>query len=206
MSLTIKRVFDIVAAASLLVLLVPVLSVIAFLIWVKMGRPVLFRQQRPGQNGKPFVLLKFRTMLSDLDESGQPLPDHERITQLGRFLRSTSLDEVPELINVLRGEMSLVGPRPLLMEYLSEYTDEQHRRHKVRPGITGLAQVSGRNLLDWEERFRLDVWYVDNRSFLLDLWIILATLRTVVSRRGVSAIGEATMYRFQRSNLSDSDV
>jgi lipopolysaccharide/colanic/teichoic acid biosynthesis glycosyltransferase len=162
----------------------------------QMGSPVFFRQTRPGLHGRPFEMIKFRTMRDAVDAQGRPLPDAERLTRLGRFLRSSSLDELPELWNVLRGEMSLVGPRPLLMEYLPLYSPEQARRHELRPGVTGWAQVNGRNAISWEEKFALDVWYVDNRSLWLDLEIIWLTIRKVIKRDGISAAGEATMPKF----------
>lgn len=165
----------------------------------EMGAPVLFSQTRPGRHGKPFKMIKFRTMRDAIDADGRPLPDAERLTKLGRFLRSSSLDELPELWNVLKGDMSLVGPRPLLMEYLPLYSEEQARRHEVRPGVTGWAQVNGRNAISWDEKFALDVWYVDNRSLWLDLKIIWLTLRKVVKREGISAAGEATMSKFTGS-------
>jgi lipopolysaccharide/colanic/teichoic acid biosynthesis glycosyltransferase len=183
-----------------LVLLSPVLLVIALLVRVKLGSTVLFRQLRPGLAGKPFFLVKFRTMTNQRDASGELLPDSERLTKFGKFLRSTSLDELPELWNVLRGNMSLVGPRPLLVEYLPLYSAHQARRHETRPGITGLAQVKGRNALSWDEKFNIDVWYVDNRGFLLDSAIILWTFASVLRRQGVNADGSATMPPFQGSN------
>jgi lipopolysaccharide/colanic/teichoic acid biosynthesis glycosyltransferase len=192
-----KRVIELFAAAALIVCLSPVFMSLAFLVINYLGTPLLFRQQRPGLHGRPFTMYKFRTMRDAADAHGQPLPDHQRLTPLGRFLRSSSLDELPELFNVLRGDMSLVGPRPLLMEYLDLYTPEQARRHEVRPGITGWAQVNGRNAISWEEKFRLDVWYVDNRSFALDLKILWMTVRKVFKREGISAAGEATMPRFE---------
>ena len=192
-----KRLFDIFGAAIGLVLLSPVLAVVAFLIWRRMGVPVLFRQTRPGLHGKPFEMVKFRTMRDAVDAEGNPLPDAERLTRLGRFLRSSSLDELPELWNVLKGEMSLVGPRPLLMEYLPLYSPEQARRHEVRPGVTGWAQVNGRNAISWDQKFALDVWYVDNQSLRLDLKIIWLTIRKVFKREGISATGEATMPKFR---------
>lgn len=191
-----KRLFDIFAAAAALVALSPVLFCVALLARRRLGTPVLFRQTRPGKNGRPFEMLKFRTMTDARDSEGRLLPDAERLTSFGRFLRSTSLDELPELWNVLKGEMSLVGPRPLLMEYLPLYSAEQARRHEVRPGLTGWAQVNGRNALSWEEKFAFDVWYVDNRSFWLDIKIILLTIAGVLKRSGISAEGEATMPRF----------
>lgn len=192
-----KRLLDIAGAASGLVLLSPLLGVLAFLIWRQMGTPVMFRQTRPGLFNKPFEMFKFRTMLDDKDADGRLLPDSERLTRLGRFLRATSLDELPELWNVLRGEMSLVGPRPLLMEYLPLYTLEQMRRHEVRPGITGWAQVNGRNAISWDEKFTLDVWYVDNQSLALDLKILWITILKVVRREGICAAGDATMPKFR---------
>ena len=194
-----KRLFDLFVAATALLLLAPLLLVLAWLVRRRIGAPVLFRQLRPGLHSRPFELLKLRSMREALDERGRPLPDAERLTPFGRFLRASSLDELPELWNVLRGDMSLVGPRPLLMEYLPLYTPEQARRHAVRPGITGWAQVNGRNALSWEEKFRLDVWYVDHRSFRLDLRILLLTLKRVLAREGINAEGEATMARFTGS-------
>lgn len=192
-----KRLFDIVVSFTGLVVAAPLLAVVALLVRVRLGAPVLFRQRRPGLNGAPFEMIKFRTMRDATDEAGNPLPDAERMTPLGRWLRATSLDELPELWNVLRGDMSLVGPRPLLMEYLPLYWGDQARRHEVRPGITGWAQVNGRNAISWEERFALDVWYVDNRSFWLDLKILAMTAGRVVAREGISERGEATMSKFQ---------
>ena len=195
-----RRLVDTVAAAMILLLLSPVIAVIALAIRLRMGSPVLFRQVRPGLGGKPFEMIKFRTMRNALDRHGAPLSDAERLTKLGHFLRSASLDELPELWNVVKGDMSLVGPRPLLMEYLPLYSPEQARRHEVRPGITGWAQVNGRNALSWEEKFALDVWYVDNRSFRLDLKILAMTVAKVLGRSGISAEGEATMPRFTGAN------
>lgn len=194
-----KRLFDIIGSLLGLLLLSPVIAIIAWQISRKMGSPVLFRQVRPGLNGKPFEMVKFRTMKDAVDAVGKLLPDSERLTPFGQFLRSSSLDELPELWNVLKGDMSLVGPRPLLMEYLPLYSPEQYRRHEVRPGVTGWAQVNGRNALSWEEKFKLDVWYVDNRSFWLDLKIIFLTIKKVLVREGISADGEATMKRFEGS-------
>jgi len=191
-----KRMFDVGVSATALVVLAPVMGLIALAVWRTMGRPVLFRQVRPGLHGKPFVMYKFRTMRDLRDAEGKLLPDEARLTPFGRWLRSTSLDELPELLNVLRGEMSLVGPRPLLMEYLDRYTPEQARRHEVKPGITGWAQIHGRNNLSWDERFKLDVWYVDNWSLWLDLKILWRTLWMVLRREGISAQGHATMPRF----------
>lgn len=192
-----KRAFDFFAALVALVLLLPVLVVLSLLIRVRLGAPVLFSQVRPGMKGKPFRMYKFRTMSDERGSDGELLPDDRRLTPFGRFLRSSSLDELPELWNVIKGDMSLVGPRPLLMEYLPLYSSEQARRHDVRPGVTGWAQVNGRNAISWEEKFALDVWYVDHRSFFLDLKILLLTVGRVIRRDGISAAGEATMPRFQ---------
>ncbi len=194
-----KRVFDLVIAGAILLLFSPIIATVALLVRVKLGRPVSFRQERPGLNGKPFTMIKFRTMLDSRNKAGELLPDGERLTGFGKFLRSTSLDELPELWNVLRGDMSLVGPRPLLLQYLPLYTTEQARRHDVRPGLTGWAQVNGRNALSWKERFELDVWYVDHRTLALDLQILFLTIRKVLFREGISAEGEATMSPFTGS-------
>lgn len=194
----IKRVLDFLGAALGLIIFSPILVAISLMIFSEMGSPVLFGQTRPGRNAKPFRMIKFRTMRDAIDSNGQPLPDAERLTKLGRFLRSSSLDELPGLWNVVKGEMSLVGPRPLLMEYLPLYTTEQARRHEVRPGVTGWAQVNGRNAISWSEKFAFDVWYVDNRSLRLDLKIIWLTIRKVIKREGISAEGEATMPKFER--------
>ena len=191
-----KRTFDIFAAFFGLIVLSPIMIFLAWKIRRKLGSPVLFRQVRPGLNGKPFEMVKFRTMRDATDEEGRQLPDNQRMTSFGSFLRSSSLDELPELWNVLKGEMSLVGPRPLLMEYLSLYTPEQYRRHDVRPGITGWAQINGRNSLSWEDKFKLDTWYVDNRTMRLDVKIICLTLKKVIVKEGISADGEATMSKF----------
>lgn len=192
-----KRLLDITGAAVLLLVLAPVLLVIAILVAANLGYPVLFRQVRAGRNGKSFTILKFRTMRAAHDAAGRSLPDEERLSRFGKVLRSSSLDELPELFNVLYGDMSLVGPRPLIVAYLERYTPEQARRHEVRPGITGLAQVNGRNTLDWDERFMLDVRYVDSVSFLLDAKILWLTLLTVLRRDGINAEGHATMPEFQ---------
>lgn len=200
-----KRAFDVLAAALGLIVLSPILLLVAAGVRVSMGRPVLFRQSRPGLHGEPFTLLKFRTMREVKGLDGRPAGDAERMTRAGRFLRSSSLDELPELWNVLRGEMSLVGPRPLLMEYLPLYSGEQHRRHEVRPGLTGWAQVNGRNALSWEEKFSMDVWYVDHRSFLLDLRILLRTLLRVLRREGISQEGHATAVPFRPAGAGDVD-
>lgn len=192
-----KRLFDIIVSLFSLLLLLPLIFFIACLARCKLGTPVFFRQTRPGLNGKPFEMIKFRTMLDAKDDKGRLLSDELRMTPFGSFLRASSLDELPELWNVLRGDMSLVGPRPLLMEYLPLYSNDQFRRHEVRPGVTGWAQVNGRNELSWEDKFNLDVWYVDNRSFWLDIKIILMTVKKVVYRDGIAAQGKATMERFQ---------
>lgn len=192
-----KRVFDFVAALLALLLLALPLLALAWLIRRKLGSPVLFCQVRPGLQGRPFTMVKFRTMTDERGPDGALLPDEQRLTPFGRFLRASSLDELPELWNVLKGEMSLVGPRPLLMEYLPLYTPEQARRHEVRPGITGWAQVNGRNAISWGEKFVLDVWYVDHRSLWLDVRILWLTVRKVLVRDGISAAGEATMPRFE---------
>jgi lipopolysaccharide/colanic/teichoic acid biosynthesis glycosyltransferase len=191
-----KRVFDILGAGIGLLLFFPVMIIVSLMIRRQMGSPIFFRQTRPGHDGKPFQMIKFRTMRDAVDANRNPLPDAERLTSLGRFLRSSSLDELPELWNVLNGDMSLVGPRPLLMEYLPLFAPEQARRHDVRPGVTGWAQINGRNAISWDEKFALDVWYVDNRSLLLDLKIIWLTIRQVILREGISAAGEATMPKF----------
>ncbi len=192
----VKRLFDCCVAILVLILFALPMLGVALMVRSKLGSPVLFTQTRPGLHGKPFRMLKFRTMLDAVDENGDPLPDEKRLTSFGRFLRSTSLDELPGLLNVLMGDMSLVGPRPLLMDYLPLYSPEQARRHEVRPGITGWAQVNGRNALSWPEKFALDVWYVDNRSMWLDLKIMWLTAVKVVQREGISSAGEATMPRF----------
>lgn len=192
----VKRCIDIVVAGLGLIVLSPVLAVIAVAIWTQMGRPIFFRQIRPGYKGKPFEMVKFRTMSNKQDDQGNLLPDEQRLTSLGKFLRKTSLDEFPELFNVLKGDMSLVGPRPLLLHYLERYTPEQARRHEVKPGITGWAQVNGRNAISWEEKFTLDVWYVDNQSLWLDIKILAITIWKVFRREGITAKGEATMPEF----------
>ena len=198
-----KRVMDVAIALLLLIALsLPMLFVAIVVRW-KMGAPVLFRQTRPGRKGRPFELMKFRTMTDATDSHGSELPDEARLTPAGRWLRRLSLDELPQLFNVLRGDMSLVGPRPLLMEYLPLYTPEQARRHAVRPGITGWAQVNGRNAVSWEERFRLDVWYVDHQSFWLDLRILWLTLLRVLRADGINEPGAATMSRFTGSRHGD---
>ena len=195
-----KRLFDCAVAGSALVILSPILLVVALLVRSKLGSPVLFRQQRPGLGGKPFMMMKFRTMIDAFNRDGQPLPDAQRLTPFGRWLRASSLDELPELINILRGDMSLVGPRPLLMRYLPLYSPDQARRHDVRPGLTGWAQINGRNALSWDEKFALDLWYIKHRSFLLDLRILRQTALKVVKREGISSVGEATMPPFTGSS------
>lgn len=198
-----KRAMDLAIGGCAFVLVLPVMALIALMILRTLGRPVLFRQIRPGLNGKPFGLYKFRTMTDARDGEGRLLSDEERLTAFGRFLRSTSLDELPELWNVLRGDMSLVGPRPLLTAYLDRYDSEQKRRHHVKPGLTGWAQVNGRNALTWEDKFRLDVWYVDNRNLLLDLKILFMTLGIVLRREGISQEGHCTAEEFKGSRHED---
>jgi lipopolysaccharide/colanic/teichoic acid biosynthesis glycosyltransferase len=195
----VKRALDLLGASAALVLLAPLILATAVAVRFAMGAPVLFRQVRPGRGGRPFTLLKFRTLRDARDSQGRPLPDGQRLTPFGAFLRSTSLDELPELWNVLRGDMSLVGPRPLLMEYLPLYSREQARRHEVLPGITGWAQVNGRNTPSWEDRLAMDVWYVDNRSLLLDLRILLATFTKVLAREGINQDGHVTVEHFRGS-------
>ena len=191
-----KRLFDLVIAGPSVIFLSPLLVLIGILVRMKIGTPVLFCQERPGKNGKPFTIYKFRTMTDERDKDGNLLPDGERLTPLGRFLRKTSIDELPELFNVIKGDMSLVGPRPLLMQYLDRYTPEQARRHEVKPGITGWAQVNGRNAISWEDKFKLDVWYVDNWSLWLDVRIILMTVWKILKREGINQPGQATMEEF----------
>ncbi|MEI7847537.1 MAG: sugar transferase [Chloroflexota bacterium] len=191
-----KRLFDIIISAFLLLVFSPVILVVAILVRIQHGKPILFGQVRPGYKGKPFKIYKFRTMTDEHAKDGSLLPDAERLTKLGRFLRSSSLDEFPEFFNVLIGEMSLVGPRPLLMKYLKLYNSEQARRHDVLPGITGWAQVNGRNALEWDDKFRLDVWYVDNWNFWLDIKILFATVSKVFKREGISQVGHATAEEF----------
>ena len=192
----IKRLFDVlVSSGSLIILAIPMLF-LSLLIRINMGSPVLFVQVRPGVNGKPFKIIKFRTMRNAEDKFGEMLPDAKRITRLGAFLRKSSLDELPELWNILKGDMSLVGPRPLLMEYLPLYSASQRRRHELRPGLTGWAQINGRNAISWKKKFAYDIWYVDNQSFCLDMKIILSTVRMVLSGKGVNASGETTVCKF----------
>lgn len=195
-----KRLFDILVSSVLIILLLPMMMFAGLLVFAALGRPVLFRQIRPGINGSPFTLYKFRTMLDTHDNDGKPLPDEQRLTRTGLWLRRTSLDELPQLINVILGDMSLVGPRPLLMEYIPLYTPQQARRHEVRPGITGWAQVNGRNLLSWDKRFDFDVWYVDHANMKLDLKILWMTLKNVFSANGVSADNHVTMPKFAGSS------
>lgn len=191
-----KRVLDVVIASTALLLLSPVYFFVAYKVRKNLGSPVLFRQVRPGLHGKPFEMIKFRSMKDVVDENGNPLPDSERLTPFGQMLRATSLDEMPELWNVIKGEMSIVGPRPLLMEYLPLYNSEQAKRHNVRPGMTGHAQVNGRNVISWEEKFKLDTWYVENQSLWLDFKIMLKTVKKVLAKDDISAEGEATMTKF----------
>jgi len=195
----VKRLFDLLVTLIGLVIILPLMAILSLLVWIFLGTPILFRQLRPGYKGRPFVTYKFRTMTNRSGSDGNLLPDAERLIAFGRFLRSTSLDDLPQLFNVLRGEMSLVGPRPLLMQYLKRYTPEQMRRHDVLPGMTGWAQIHGRNTLDWEEKFRLDVWYVDQWSFWLDLKILFLTPWKVFKREGISQSGHATAEEFKGS-------
>jgi len=191
-----KRIFDLSLSVLGIAILSPLLLIIAVFIRTRIGAPIIFKQVRPGLHGKPFVIYKFRTMTNTRDENGNLFSDEERLTSLGRFLRRTSLDELPELFNVLKGNMSIVGPRPLLMQYLDRYTPKQARRHEVKPGITGWAQVNGRNAISWEDKFKLDVWYVDNWSLWLDVKIILMTILKVLKQEGIRQVGEATMAEF----------
>lgn len=195
-----KRLFDAVVAACALIILAPLLAILAVMIRSKLGAPILFSQVRPGLNGAPFRMVKFRTMTSERDDAGDLLPDEKRLTRFGKMLRSTSLDELPELWNVFKGDMSLVGPRPLLMQYLPLYSAKQNRRHEVRPGVTGWAQVNGRNSLSWKQKFDLDIWYVDNRSFMLDIKILWMTVMAVVARKDINQAGAATMPPFDGTN------
>ena len=191
-----KRILDVVIASTALVLLSPVYALVAYKVKKNLGSPVLFRQTRPGLYGQPFEMIKFRSMKDALDTAGYPLPDSERLTPFGKMLRATSLDEMPELWNVIKGDMSIVGPRPLLMEYLPLYNSEQAKRHEVRPGITGYAQVNGRNAISWEKKFELDTWYVNNQSLWLDFKIMLKTVKKVLAKDDISAEGEVTMHKF----------
>ncbi|KAA1152285.1 sugar transferase [Pseudoalteromonas fuliginea] len=200
MLLMIKYLFDLTVSIIVFLILLPVILLVAVLIRIKLGSPILFTQDRPGLNGKVFKMMKFRSMLDAKDKHGNLLPDNERMTKFGAFLRSTSLDELPGLFNVLKGDMSLVGPRPLLVQYLPLYNSEQAKRHNVRPGITGWAQVNGRNAIGWDEKFKLDVWYVENQSFLLDMRILLLTVKKVFIREGINADGHVTIEPFKGSN------
>jgi sugar transferase EpsL len=195
-----KRLFDVFVSMMLLICLSPLILIVALLVKMKLGTPVLFIQQRPGLYGKPFYLYKFRSMTDEKDQFGMLLPDYIRLTKFGKFLREYSLDELPQLFNVLKGDISLVGPRPLLMEYLPLYTEEQFRRHHVRPGITGWAQINGRNAISWEEKFELDVWYVDHYSFFLDLKILFLTIAKVLKSEGINQPGNATIEIFKGTN------
>lgn len=201
-----KRLIDITASGAALAVLSPVLAITAYKVKKNLGSPVLFKQTRPGLHGKPFEMIKFRTMKDATDSDGNLLPDSERLTPFGQKLRSTSIDELPELWNVLKGDMSLVGPRPLLMEYLPLYNSEQTRRHNVRPGVTGYAQVNGRNAISWEQKFALDTWYVDNQSLWLDFKILAKTVEQVLIKDGISAEGEATMSKFTGSHTPEESV
>lgn len=198
-----KRLLDIIIASIALILLSPLYAFVAYKVKKNLGSPVLFRQVRPGLHGKPFEMIKFRTMRDALDAQGNPLPDSKRLTPFGKMLRSSSLDEMPELWNVIKGEMSIVGPRPLLTEYLPLYNTEQAKRHNVRPGMTGHAQVNGRNAIGWEEKFKLDTWYVENQSTLLDFKIMFKTVHKVLAKDDISAEGEATMTRFTGTDHKD---
>jgi len=196
----IKRLLDIITSFATLIILLPIIIIVAVLVRFKLGSPIFFTQDRPGLNGQIFKMMKFRTMLDVKDKNGDLLPDNQRMTKFGAFLRSTSLDELPGLFNVLKGDMSLVGPRPLLVQYLPLYSTEQARRHNVRPGITGWAQVNGRNAISWDQKFKFDVWYVDNQSFFLDLKILLLTVKKVFVREGISADGHVTIETFKGSS------
>lgn len=196
----VKRILDVVLSTIALIILSPVLLIVAMLVRIKLGGPVIFKQDRPGKDEKIFKLYKFRTMTNEKDENGNLLPDDKRLTKFGKLLRSTSLDELPELINIIKGDMSIIGPRPLLVEYLPLYNEEQKHRHDVRPGLTGYAQVSGRNLVDWEERFKLDVEYVNNISFKMDVNVLIDTVKVVFKREGISQEGNATMEMFTGNN------
>lgn len=197
-----KRIFDLILASVALILLSPIVFLLAYKIRKNLGSPVLFRQKRPGLNGKPFEMIKFRTMKDAMDEEGSSLPDEMRMTSFGNKLRQSSLDELPELWNVVKGDMSLVGPRPLLMQYLPLYNEEQARRHEVKPGVTGWAQINGRNAISWDDKFKLDVWYVDNRTFWLDIKIIFLTIKKVFVKEGISADGHVTIEPF-KGNTSE---
>lgn len=201
-----KRLFDFSCAFILLILLIPVLTIVAILIRLKLGSPILFKQQRPGQFGKPFYVYKFRSMTSETDANGQLLPDEVRLTTFGKTLRKYSLDELPQLWNVLKGDLSLVGPRPLLMSYLPLYSKEQNKRHDVKPGITGWAQINGRNAINWDQKFQLDVWYAENQTFLLDLKILLLTVKKVFKSENINNANHATMPEFRGSETTYENV
>jgi lipopolysaccharide/colanic/teichoic acid biosynthesis glycosyltransferase len=196
----IKRLFDVAFSVIFLFLFAPIMVFIAFLVYLNIGKPILFKQTRPGLNSSPFNMVKFTTMTNIFDDKGNLLDDEERLTSFGKFLRSTSLDELPELWNILKGDMSFIGPRPLLVDYLPLYSSEQLRRHEVKPGVTGWAQINGRNSISWDEKFILDIWYVDNVSFWLDIKILLITIKKVILRKDISKEGMATMSKFQGSN------
>ncbi len=200
MNRVIKRCFDVLLSLVLLIILSPIIAALFLLVRTKLGSPALFKQKRPGQHGELFLLYKFRSMTDKKDKAGVLLPDQDRLTSFGKLLRKTSLDELPELYNILKGDMSFVGPRPLLVQYLTRYNEEQARRHEMKPGLTGWAQVNGRNAISWEEKFRLDVWYVDHWSLWLDVRILFRTFTTVFKRTGISAEGEATMHEFMGSS------
>ena len=199
--MTVKRFLDLFISISVFIVLFPIVLLTAALVKIKLGSPILFKQVRPGLNGKNFKMMKFRTMLDAVDEKGVALPDLERLTTFGKYLRSTSLDELPGLINVIKGDMSLVGPRPLLEEYMPLYSEEQNKRHNVRPGITGLAQVNGRNAISWDQKFKLDVWYVENRTFLLDIKILFRTVLKVIRQSDISSSEHVTMEKFKGNDL-----
>ena len=203
MSKFFKRLFDIIASASGLIILSPVFLILAYLIRKNLGAPVFFTQERPGKDGKPFKMIKFRSMRDAVDKDGNPLPDSERLTPFGKKLRAASLDELPELWNVLKGDMSLVGPRPLLMSYLPLYTDLQFRRHEMKPGVTGWAQVNGRNAISWDEKFAYDIWYIDHFSLWFDMKILFLTIKKVFIKEGISAEGEATMPYFTGNDSNE---
>ena len=194
-----KRILDFILSLIAIIVLSPILIIIGILVKIKLGSPIIFKQKRPGKDEKIFTLYKFRTMTDEKDENGELLPDEERLTKFGKMLRSTSLDELPELFNILKGDMSIVGPRPLLVEYLPLYNEEQKRRHEVRPGLTGLAQINGRNNLEWEKRFKDDIWYIDNNSFYQDLKIVLRTIKKVIKKEDIAEEGKATVTKFEGS-------
>lgn len=201
-----KRVVDLATSLSILLAILPIMIILAMLVRIKIGYPIIFKQDRPGLNGKVFKLYKFRTMSDVKDENGNLLPDHLRVTKFGTLLRATSLDELPSLLNVLKGDLSLVGPRPLLIQYLPLYSDEQARRHNVRPGITGWAQVNGRNAISWDEKFKLDIWYVDNQSIWLDVKILLLTVKKVLVKEGISAKDHVTMPLFKGTEQKKENI